>query len=121
MTHTARPETSSRTSFAKRGNSGARPAKTRSGERKEHLLEPSTGRQPSFIAQGRQLSLGAHAASGKQYETIADPLRVRKLMDCQQQRPAAPGHKPQQCNHLARLVQIETVEGFIHHEQWVLR
>src|SRR6266852_1988064 len=87
MVHSARPPSTSRSSFMSSGRKGARCTAAASGERKEHLLQ----RRPSArMAQLVERAGAPQAAVGEQHEAVADPLGIGQLVDGENERAALP-------------------------------
>src|SRR5258705_13769105 len=90
MVHSARPARTSRISFASSGRSGACDLPGISSECKEDLLQIGS-REAGARAQVGERADAAGAAVGPEDEAVADALRIRQLMDGQDQGPALRG------------------------------
>src|SRR5262245_28410820 len=110
ITHHAREARSSRHSLIT-----SQPAALR--ERKEHLGQVSTcadaARARGQLVDG---ALAAHASAAQQHEPIAHAGGVFDLMDGQHERPSDGGASPQRGANIARLTQVEAVEGLVRNE-----
>src|SRR5215510_1752014 len=122
MVQSARPLTMPHSSLTSSGRSGARRSAMTprdmmvSGERKENVLQ--SGRCQS--CSGTQLverADAAHCTVGQQHKAVADALGVSQLMDCQNERAATRRLAANERHHLARLPQIEAVEGLVHQQE----
>src|SRR5262245_56485774 len=111
----ARDAASSRNSFARSQRHSLR-------EGKEHLLDPRALRRRKTRARAQLVEgpFSGYAPRAQQHETVADALGVAELMDREEER-AVLCVLAQHRHDVARLSEIETVEGFVEHEQRVRR
>src|SRR5215471_6223508 len=91
-----------------------------SGERKKDLLDATLG-ELGVRAQLVERPFAGDATTAEQYEAVADSRSVRQLVDRQKQRAPGGGVVAQDSHRVARLPEIEAVEGLVEHEQRLRR
>src|SRR4051794_661619 len=114
--HSGRPLTISRTSFMTSGRMGARRGTNESGERKEYILQCGF---PALRAKLIKRADTAHPTIRKQHEAVTDALGIHQLVDGENEGSPPACHLAQHAHDLARLSQIESVEGLIHEQEWL--
>src|SRR5215831_14880487 len=113
---------SSRHSFASshRKTGGFVLASLDSGERKEDLLDATLSKL-GVRAQLVERPLAGNATTAQQHEAVADSSSVRQLVDRQKQRAPRGRVVAQHAHRVARLSEIEAVEGLVEHQQRLRR
>src|SRR2546429_3476758 len=120
IVHSARPLTTSHSSFVSSGRAGARSATEESSERKENILEPSRS-QSASRSQLLDRAATADTAVRKEDEAVAHAFCIRELMNRHNERTPLGDDLAQHRCHFAGLLEIEAVERLIHEEQRMRR
>src|SRR5437868_12812882 len=107
MTHHARDVSSSRHSFSRSQTKGV----LRKG--KEDVFQVQGVHGVHASAELFDGALAADAAAAQEHEAIADPRGVADLVDGEKERPPARGVRAQGGADLARLAQVESIEGLV--------
>src|SRR5829696_6812317 len=120
MVHSARPPSTSHSSFLSSGASAAGNGIAVSGERKENVLK--SGRRLGCLSSKlSERADTAHLAIGKQYDTVADALGVSELVNGQNEGAAVRDDSAQQPHNLSCLPDVEAVEGLVHQQHGMRR
>ena len=113
----ARDAASSRSSFSTSQRRTSR-------EGKKDLLEPDrscTARDAGLGTEVIHRPLANDAPVAQQNQAVADPRRVSELMNGEEQRPPCRGVLAEHPHRVARLAQIEAIEGFVQQEKRMRR
>src|ERR1700682_4243086 len=106
MVHRARPLTTSRNSLMTKGRTGDRLGATKSGERKEYILQSSRGFS-ALRAKLVERSDTANPAIREQHEAVADTFSVHQLVDGENEGTPPASHLAKHPHDLAGLPEIE--------------
>src|SRR5689334_20784989 len=87
-----------------------------SGEGKKDLFE-AAGDEMRLRAKFLQGSLADNFAAAQEHESVANASCVSKLMDREKKRSTTGCRLLQDGHHVARLTEIESIEGLVEHEQ----
>src|SRR5438309_92092 len=81
-------------------------------ERKHDPLQAAFN-HPGLPAQFVERALADHAAEAEQHQAVADARGVGELVDREKERAVAARDLAQERHYVARLAEVETVEGLI--------